>query len=79
MLTSDLVMDVRASRTITAEQVTSLERAVFGNGMPSGDQLDILFLIDTYLQRRDPRWAALLQRAAAAALLDEPAPAAKAA
>lgn len=64
MLASDLIMDVRASRTISSDQMESLERMVFGNGKPSGDQLDLLYLMDTYLQRPDPRWAELLARAA---------------
>lgn len=57
-------MDVRASRRISADQVEQLERAVFAGGPPSLDQLDLLFLMDTYLQRPDPRWAELLARAA---------------
>lgn len=69
MLASDLIMDVRASRTISADQVERLERLVFGSGRPSSDQLDLLFLMDTYLQRADPRWAELLARAAQSALV----------
>jgi hypothetical protein len=69
MLASDLLMSVRASRSISPDQVESLERMVFGSGTPSGDQLDLLFLMDTYLQRPDPRWAELLARAAMTALL----------
>ena len=68
MLASDLIMDVRASRCISADQMERLERMVFGNGKPSGDQLDLLYLMDTYLQRPDPRWAELLARAAMTAL-----------
>ena len=68
MLASDLIMDVRASRSISADQMERLERMVFGNGKPSGDQLDLLYLMDTYLQRPDPRWADLLARAAMTAL-----------
>jgi hypothetical protein len=69
MLASDLLMDVRASRAISHDQVDSLERMVFECGAPSSDQLDLVFLIDTYLQRRDPRWAELMARAAIAALV----------
>ena len=74
MLASDLIMDVRASRTISADQMERLEKMVFGNGRPSGDQLDLLYLMDTYLQRPDPRWAELLARAAMTALPDDSAP-----
>jgi hypothetical protein len=69
MLASDLLMDVRASRAISPDQMERLERMVFESGAPSGDQLDLVFLIDTYLQRRDPRWAELMARAAMAALV----------
>ena len=68
MLASDLIMDVRASRCISTDQMERLERMVFGSGRPSGDQLDLLYLMDTYLQRPDPRWAELLARAAMTAL-----------
>jgi hypothetical protein len=68
MLASDLIMDVRASRSISPDQMERLERMVFGSGRPSGDQLDLLYLMDTYLQRPDPRWAELLARAAMTAL-----------
>ena len=68
MLACDLLMDVRASHTISAEQMVRLERMIFGDGTPDGDQLDLLYLIDTYLQRPDPRWADLLARAASLAL-----------
>jgi hypothetical protein len=67
-LASDLIMDVRASRTISPDQMECLEKLVFGNGTLSGDQLDLLYLMDTYLQRPDPRWAELLARAAMTAL-----------
>ena len=69
MLACDLLMNVRASRAISGDQVAQLERLVFGRGTPSRDQLDILFLIDTYLRRPDPSWADLLARAALAALV----------
>lgn len=71
MLASDIVMDVRASRCISTDQVRQLERMVFEGGTPSRDQLDLLYLVDTYLQRPDPRWANLIARAAVAAM--EPA------
>jgi hypothetical protein len=69
MLASDLIMSVRASRTISTSQVEELERAIFGSGVPTGDQLDLLFLIDTYLQRPDRRWGELIARAAMSALV----------
>ena len=69
MLVSDLLMEVRASRSLSADQVDRLERQVFGAGKPNREQLDLLFLVDTYLQRADPSWALLLSRAALSALV----------
>ncbi len=78
MLTTDIIMDVRASRCIAPDQVDRLEKMVFESGTPNGDQLELVFLIDTYLRRRDERWAELMARAAVAALVG-PSEAAKAA
>jgi hypothetical protein len=64
MLATDIFMDVRAARSISPDQVMRLERVVFANGAPSGDQLDLLYLMDTYLRRPDPLFADLLARAA---------------
>jgi len=66
MLTCDLLMEIKTSRRISGEQITRLERMVFGGGTPSRDQLELLLLLDTYLQRRDAGWAELLARAALA-------------
>jgi hypothetical protein len=68
MLATDIFMDVRAARGISVDQIMRLERLVFAEGAPTGDQLDLLYLMDTYLQRPDPRWADLLARAALASL-----------
>ena len=68
MLATDIFMDVRAARSISPEQVMRLERLVFANGAPSGDQLDLLYLMDTYLRRPDPLFAELLARAATATM-----------
>ena len=61
-------MDVRASRAISADQVEQLERMIFAGGSPTVEQLDLLLLIDAYLQRSDPCWGKLLARAAQAAM-----------
>ena len=81
----DVLMHVRVSRLLSGEQVAQLEKLVFSGGVPGPDQLDILYLIDTYLHRRDPRWADLMARAAlvlvpaAEGVLPSAAPLAKAA
>ena len=49
MLATDIFMDVRAARGISVDQITRLERLVFAEGAPTGDQLDLLYLMDTYL------------------------------
>ena len=69
MLACDLLMNVRASRTISDDQMVQLERLVFGRGVPSRDQIDLLVLIDTYLRRPHPGWTELLARAVPAALV----------
>ena len=66
------MVQVRASRSLSGTQVAQLERMVFGDGRPSRDQLDLLFLLDTYLQRADPSWGELLTRAAVTALVTAP-------
>lgn len=63
MLACDLVMDVRASRCLSRDQVSTLERVVFDNGAPGFDELDLLLLIDTYAMRAHATWAPLLARA----------------
>lgn len=63
MLASDLVLSVRASRSLTSEQVSALERFAFGSGEPNRDQIDLLFLIDSYVKRPSIRWMSLVQRA----------------
>ena len=72
MLACDLILEVRASRSLSAEQVTRLERMVFGTGKPTRDQLDMLFLINGYVVRADPSWGNLLARAALAVLVGGP-------
>jgi hypothetical protein len=67
MLASDLIIGVRASRSISGEQLGRLERMVFATGVPGRDQLELLLLLDTYLERKNPGWAELLERAAHAA------------
>ena len=77
MLACDLMVEVRASRSLSGDQVSRLERMIFAAGKPSRDQLELLFLIDTYLERADPSWGSLLNRAAAAALTRTPGGAAE--
>ncbi len=72
MLACDLILAVRTSKSVSADQVKSLERMVFGAGRPSLEQLELLFLIDGYALRADPSWAALLDRAAVGALVAAP-------
>ena len=72
MLACDLILEVRASRSLSAEQVMRLERMIFGMGKPTRDQLDMLFLINGYVLRADPSWGNLLARAALAALIGGP-------
>ena len=67
MLACDLIVDVRASHSISPEQLRRLEHMVFAAGVPGRDQLELLLLLDTYLERKNTGWAELLARAAQAA------------
>ncbi len=71
MLACDLIMNVRASRTISADQVDQLERIVFAGGAPGPDQLELLDRVRSYVQRAHPRWAELLERAAREAAAED--------
>ena len=70
MLACDLVLEVRASRVLTAEQVRQLERAVAGVRLDR-QELDVLLLIDRYAERADPGWRPLLERTLAQAKEEE--------
>jgi hypothetical protein len=63
MLASDLILEVRASRSLSAAQVRQLEREL----MDGVDRhaLELLFLLDRYARRADPGWPPLLARAIA--------------
>ena len=67
MLACDLILEVRASRSITAEQVERLERLIIGGGGPTVDHLELLLMVDRYARRCDPSWPVLLDRARYAA------------
>jgi hypothetical protein len=63
MLATDLIMDVRASRTISADQLYQLEQWILSDGAPTAEQLDVMLLLETYLDWPDPDFAELLSRA----------------
>jgi hypothetical protein len=62
MLECDLLLEVRASRTINRDQVARLERLVFA-GEPRRDQLEMLMHLNRHVVRGHPSWTALLVRA----------------
>lgn len=68
MLACDLVLEVRATRSLSYPQVARLEREL-SQGFDRND-LDLLLLLDRYAERADPAWPALLARAVAAAAGD---------
>jgi hypothetical protein len=55
---SDIVAEVRASRSISADHVKRLKQAI--DGKPDRHQLSLLLLVDGYAERADPSWQALL-------------------
>jgi len=61
MLTSDLVMEIRAARRLSSRQAADLARILAGGGA-DGDHLELLRLIGPYAQRSDPRWAEVVAR-----------------
>lgn len=68
MLACDLIMEVRASRSMRAEQVAAVERMVFGGAGPGSDEIDLVLAIDRYVERADPCWDDLVTRATLVAL-----------
>ena len=62
----DLIVQARASRRLSQQEIARLERLVFGGGGASRDGLEALLLIDTYIEAGDADWSNLLARAAAA-------------
>ena len=75
MLACDLILEVRATRSLSYPQVARLEREMSA-GLNRHD-LDLLLLLDRYAERADPAWPALLARAIAA--VSDPAEALRAA
>jgi hypothetical protein len=63
MLACDLMMEVRSSRSVTAEQVRRLEHALPIGSPVIAEQLDFLFQVDHYAERADRGWTRLLARA----------------
>jgi hypothetical protein len=56
-------MEVRASRSVSAEQAARVERIVFGGGEPGSEGLELIFAIDIYAERTDRRWDDLVAKA----------------
>ena len=70
----DLMMEVRSSRSVTAEQVRRLERAMPIGSPVIAEQLDFLFQVDHYAERADRGWTRLLARAVIAGVVLGEAP-----
>jgi hypothetical protein len=68
VLACDLIMEVRASRSVSAEQAARVERMVFGGGRPAAEQIELILAMDGYVERADPCWDDLVARAAAASV-----------
>lgn len=63
MLACDLIVEVRAARSVSAEQAAELERAMPTGQAVSHEMLDFLFTVDRYAERAAPAWTQLLARA----------------
>jgi hypothetical protein len=82
MLACDIIVQARAAKRLSQEEIVRLERMVFSTGAPSREGVEAVLLIDRYIPAGDDNWSALLDRVAAATspLADAPAlPQAKAA
>lgn len=75
VLASDIVMEVRASRNLTADHVARLERILCSGDAVDCHELDVLFLLDRYAVRADARWTRLLARAVLTGMVSGIAPA----
>lgn len=75
MLACDLIVEVRAARSVSAEQVAELERTMPLGGTVSDEMLDFFFAIDRYAERAAPAWTQLLARAVLSAVVLGEAPA----
>lgn len=74
MLACDLIIEVRAARSVSAEQVAGLEHSMPLGGTVSEEMLDFLFTIDRYAERAAPAWTQLLARAVLSAVVLGEAP-----
>ena len=74
MLACDLIMEVRASRSVTADHAARLERSMPIGSPVIAEQIDLLFQIDHYAERADPAWTKLLARAVISGLVLAEAP-----
>jgi hypothetical protein len=74
MLACDLIVEVRATRSIGAEQVAELERLMPSGAEISHEMLDFLFAVDRYAERAAPAWTQLLARAVLSGLVLAEAP-----
>lgn len=63
MLASDVVLNVRASRSLSSEEIDALERLLFSKDGPSPEQVELLSLINSYVSRPSARWSELMARA----------------
>jgi hypothetical protein len=75
MLACDLIVEVRAARSVNAEQVARLERLAPAGAMVSRETIDFLFTIDRYAERVAPAWTQLLARAVLSGVVLGEAPA----
>jgi hypothetical protein len=75
MLACDLIVEVRAARSVSAEQAARLERSLPIGATISRETIDVLFTIDLYAERAAPAWTQLLARAVLSGVVLGEAPA----
>lgn len=75
MLACDLIVQVRASRSVSAEQAREMERSIsHGIAIPH-EIIDFLFRVDRYAERAALEWTQLLARAVLSGIVLGQAPA----
>ena len=58
MLTSDIMVHVAASKSLTADDAKAMRQIVYCDGKIDPHELDMLFVLDDAAERRDPEWSA---------------------
>jgi hypothetical protein len=62
-MSNDVVAEVLASKSITAEQVRALRRSLYNDGVAEAGEVERLFTMDEAATESDPAWIELFVEA----------------